>query len=400
MAWSEDLCTTVKRVDELRQGIDKVTGEKDPVFAGSYADSYAEGVPHDVDEALTGLKDLKPSGVKPADAAVADLVKALGDVGPQLPPPDPAGRNASDQQKIAHAKQIAAIIAKVPAAAPKMAGVVTHEAKLAASYNLAPDCAPVHQANRPAPHAPTRAMVAWSDTMCTTASALTSLASGPPPTDSPDPRFAQFDAPILAQYLETARSQTEGLMGPIAILPPTGVKAADDYSAKLVTGLRAALGRLPKYSPGSSLSDAPLDELKQEAAQVAATLTPLKPSTDPATVAATDPALNASYGLAPHCTPPAPPKGPSPQARNGTDYGACAGGTCQVQVSGQADLMVAALEIRVQVAGSRITLTEGTGGMQLGSGGDASFGQGGGKGVKIHVTSADGTTAVLDISPA
>jgi hypothetical protein len=241
--------------------------------------------------------------------------------------------------------------------------------------------------------------------MCAAVASVGGLGTDPLNEIPDDPRFENFQGPVLAQYITTAATEVDQIVDPIAQLPATGVKEADQYRSSLLSAAQAALAKLPNEQGQASadLDEAPVEQLKAQATQVAGVLATVKPQgPDLPTIVGHSTELTAGYNLAPSCTPLAPPSSPSSTApataRNGTDVGACQSGSCQVQVSAPVDIAVGAATFNASVDANRVTIVDSTGDIELGDGGDGSFGQAGGKTVHLHVTSLANGTAILDIA--
>ncbi|WP_326835639.1 hypothetical protein VSH64_12025 [Amycolatopsis rhabdoformis] len=121
------------------------------------------------------------------------------------------------------------------------------------------------------------------------------------------------------------------------------------------------------------------------------------PTPDLPSVAGATPVLAHSYDVAPQCRPLGSPPPTLPPAANGTDYGACAAGKCQVLVTGQADITASGLTFTASVTTSGVRVLQELSEMVLGVGGSGSFGYAGHM-VTVRVTAVLEGKAVLDIT--
>jgi hypothetical protein len=403
--WSETICTQVQQIDQLRGEFAELEKELapspgaspgvDPIL-GSRAGGYVDTVVRSVDSVNKTLNELTPSGVPAAEAHVAGLVEQVGQARAQLPPEEEAPRTSvPDEEQIAEAKRIGAVIAKIEPQGPKLVALVEGTPALISSYNLAPSCTPLKQHDERV-----RTLVAWSTAMCNTTESL--LALDTDPLASPeltDPRFAQFAGHTLANYISSAARSVNQVAEHLGSLPPTGVAGADEYQSRILTAVQAATQKLPKHEGDLHMRGSrPIGELKTEAAEVAKTLKSIKPKeADLPSAVATDPGLLAAYNLAPACEPPTSASTELPKAADGTNVAACRSGKCQIQVNGSADVAVSGFKFKISVTPSRVNVSHDSGLLTLGSGGEGSFGNRD-KTVKLKVLGLRGNTAVLDIS--
>ncbi|MCP3802927.1 hypothetical protein NLX83_26990 [Allokutzneria sp. A3M-2-11 16] len=385
VVWSDTMCDKVKSVDGLRKQID-------PVDEHLRAMHYLDRITDSVDDLVRELKDVPPTRVAAADGYIGGLVKTLESLRQRLPAPnDPAVRKLPADQVLAKARQVAAMVAEVAPQAPALAGVAGASPELDTSYDLAPRCTPV------GPEPSTRAFVMWTDSMCGNAKAVENLPSAMPDV-SPGELFGGIE---LSTFISSGRSRLGSIAEQAAGLKPTGVKAADEYRERMLTALKTASAKMPEHKNSLDAFNTPAEVLKPQAGQVVevfGTVRPVAAGLDAAVK--TDAGLNAAYDLAPRCTPigaPAPP--PLPTARNGTDLTSCASGTCQVQVSGRAEISTDERVFVVTVDSGGVSVSSGTGVTQMQSvGGAASFGRAGGKTVRFRVLGLTSTAAVLDVT--
>ncbi|HEY6424670.1 MAG TPA: hypothetical protein VIY28_15770 [Pseudonocardiaceae bacterium] len=244
----------------------------------------------------------------------------------------------------------------------------------------------------------------WSDNMCTATKSVDALPKAPlDDVVRSDPRFSRFVRPELAQYIAGAGPQVSSIEKQLAALAPTGIKEADEYRSSLLSTIHTVLPKLPQRDQGN-FDSLPVDQLKAEAKQVAEVLAIKPQGPDLPTAAAHNPALAASYSLAPNCEPLKPPGAPStaatplPAASNGADVGACQSGKCQVQVSAPVDITVSGVKFTVSVGSTGVTIVDDSGYIRLSGGGTAKFSRSGGKTVTVQISGLTATTAVLDIS--
>ncbi|MFD0205766.1 MULTISPECIES: hypothetical protein [Saccharothrix] len=382
--WSSTVCSHVKALDAATKP------------SNSSPFSYVQSVVDGVDNATKALKKLEPSGVAAADGHVAGLVKALEGVRPQLPPAaDHSLITAPEAEAQARMKQIAELVSGLGPVRQELTDVVENAPELLTSYNLTPACEPARAVTLPDP-APTRDLVNWADEMCATVTSINELSTETADIVGEDPRFASFE---LESYLSTTSSAITGGAARIAQLEPTGVTEADTFHDTLLTTLREQAGTLPESRSFGDL--APLSVLRERADLAKTAVTAVKPKAEGLLAAVGHgPALAASHDLAPSCVPrevAAKPKQPL-TARDGTDLAACRTGTCQVLITGKADITVGDLTVKVSIRGGRLVLTTPSTRMSIGASGSGKFGTAGGPTVVFSLAGVEGTTAVLDIS--
>jgi hypothetical protein len=398
VGWSVAVCAAVTAADGLRTGIDDVNrtaADPDQAnFLDSSIDSYLSRTGSSAEQVRGQLKDVPPSGVKGADAYVAALGKALEELQKKVPA-------STTKQPLAKAREVAAAATALKPTAADLRQAVRSDAKLNASFNVAPGCTPVRQFGPVDAASPTSALVTWSDAMCSATASVTSLRTqklGDIASD--DPRFASFGGFELGNFIGSAGSQVEQLTNTLAPLAPTGVKEADAYRTGLLTALQAVAPKLPS-TQGQGMADLsfqPADQLKPQAQQVIDVLATITvPTPDLPTVAGRTKVLANSYNVAPNCRPLGSPPPSLPAAANGTDLGACQAGKCQVQVSGVADVTVSGIHFTTSVGANSVRVLQDTGEIVLGAGGSGKFGTAG-HSVSVRVTALLDGKAVLDIS--
>ncbi|MQA95352.1 MAG: hypothetical protein GEV11_12140 [Streptosporangiales bacterium] len=315
VAWSTTACTTVKPLDELRRDS---AGKDTEDLTGSSATSYIMRATTTLQGQAQSLRAVPRTGVKAADAYIAGLVKTLSDLHARLP--NTMDTMASpDKEKIAKARQVAKTVATLKPQMPGLTAVVKGEPRLVASYNVTPDCEPVRTASRPAAAAPTRALVVWSETMCTYAGLAQKSPVGGEGGGARegDPPFAdQFRALELMSFIRDSGSRLDKAADEIDALAPTGVADADRYRSRLLSSIRAAAKKLPDYD-NAELGRLSLGGLEAEAEKVAGTLAKVEPKGDDLPdMVARQPRLAAAYNLAPACEPLGPGS-PSPAGTGG-----------------------------------------------------------------------------------
>ncbi|QFU88146.1 hypothetical protein [Amycolatopsis sp. YIM 10] len=274
----------------------------------------------------------------------------------------------------------------------------------------AQEAPPPAAAPPPPPPQPTRELVTWADTMCQATDSLTrgqlefeGLELDPAKPDE----FADMH---LYSYLSSADTGLENLASEFSGLPPSGVAAGDELAKGLGAGLQRILPEVkalvgdPVTSPRGDFG-----EMYERARKFNELLDSVKPPGPdyPALVAA-EPQLAAAHHLAPRCQPPAPPPppeappGPLPAAANGTDFGSCADGECQILVTGEPKVRVGDNEFTITLTEKSVTLKDyGAQGasstMRTGMGGKASWGNANtGKKLEMTVTAVNAEGAVLD----
>lgn len=396
--WSVAVCEVARAADSLRSGIDDVNrtaADPDQAdFLDSSIDSYLSRTGSGIDQVRGQLKDIPPAGVKGADAYVASLGKALGELQKKVP-------TTTAKQPLAKAREVAAAATALEPTTADLLKAVRGDAKLNASFNVAPGCSPVRQFGPVDAASPTPALVAWSDTMCTAAASVASLrAQKLGDIASDDPRFAGFGGFELGNFIGGAGRQVGQLTGTLTPLAPTGVKEADAYRAGLLAALQAVAPKLPSTQgqTGADLSFQPVDQLKPQTQQVIDVLATITmPSPDLPTAVARSKVLANSYDVAPNCRPLGSPPPALPAAANGTDLGACQAGKCQVQVSGVADVTVGGMRFTVSISSTSVRVLQDTGEIVLGAGGSGKFGTAGHT-VGVRVAALLDGKAVLDIS--
>jgi hypothetical protein len=382
--WSTTVCSHVKTLEEAVEPADS-----SPFF-------YVQSVVDGVDSATKALKELQPSEVAAADGHIAELVAALEGIRPQLPASaDTSLTTAPEADAQARKKQVAEVISGLGPVLGQLTGVVENAPELLTSYNLTPACEPARAVTLPDP-APTRELVTWADEMCATVTSINGLGTETADIADDDPWFASFE---LESYLSTTRSAIGGGATRIAELPPTGVTEADTFRDTLLTALREQEGKLPEDRPLGE--PGPLAALRDRVDVAKAAVTAVKPKAEGLLAAVGHgPALAASYDLAPSCVPrdiAAEPKQPL-TARDGADLAACRTGTCQVLITGKADITVGELTVTVSIRGGGMVLTTPSSRMSLGANGTGKIGTEGGPTAVFTLAGVEGTTGVLDIS--
>ncbi|SES07539.1 hypothetical protein SAMN05216188_12151 [Lentzea xinjiangensis] len=381
--WASVVCTQVKALEDAVKPSDS-----SPFF-------FVRSVVDGVDNATKALKKVKPSEVAAADGHVAGLVKALEAVRSQLPSAtDNSLMTAPEADAQAKQKQVAELVSGLGPIRQQLVGVVENAPELLTSYNLTPACEPARAVELPGP-APTRDLVTWADKMCATVTSVTGLSTDPAGVAGEDPRFASFE---LESYLSTTRAVIGGGAARIAGLGPTGVAEADSFRETLLAALRDQAAKLPEdHSLSAPGPHAALQERVDLAKAAAAAV---KPKAEGLLAAVgRGAALAASHDLAPSCVPrdvAAAPKRPL-TARDGTDLAACRTGTCQVLITGTADVVVGDLAVRVSIRGGGMVLTTPSTRMSLGQDGTGKIGTAGGPTAVFTLAAVEGTTAVLDI---
>lgn len=98
-----------------------------------------------------------------------------------------------------------------------------------------------------------------------------------------------------------------------------------------------------------------------------------------------------------------PSASPSTTAEDGTDYGSCKDGTCQISVTGPADIPVGRLTLHASVSGNTVSLRVSAPGaesnMTLSGTSGAGRLQVNGETINVRTTSVGDGSAVLDITP-
>ncbi len=209
-------------------------------------------------------------------------------------------------------------------------------------------------------------------------------------------------------FLPSADGMLAALLAAVEALPESGIAVADRYLARLA----AELSRVsPEVEPAVPPTyDAQLAEVRE----VADLLASVDPGPDLPTLARQDDEFAAAYELAPNCRPVTPPSSsppptstprsvPASEAADGTDLTACADGTCEVAVTGTAQLTVVGYHVTVTVADDTVQTRErfpsgATGQSTLaGVGGEVSFGTTD-QMITLEVRGLAGDTAVLAFS--
>ncbi|GAA4019819.1 hypothetical protein GCM10022247_49470 [Allokutzneria multivorans] len=381
VVWSNSLCAKAKSVDELR-------GQANAAIEPAQAERYLDGITSSVDDLVADLKDVEPTRIASADGYVSGLVKALETIRPRLPASnDPAVSGLPEAQKVSKARQIAAVVAEIAPQVPLLASVAGGTPELDTAYDLAPGCDPV------GPRAPARQSVVWADSMCATAKAVQGL-----PAAVPQVSADLLGSAELGMFISSGESRVKELSESVGKLAPIGVKAADEYRSRMQAALKDAAGKLPRDVGMRDFWSVPTDARKAEAGKVVEAYGLIRPTAAGLDLAVrTDAALGAAYDLAPRCTPAGASE--LPPARNGSDLGSCASGTCQVQVTGRAEVTIDGRLFVVTVRDGGVSVANGTAVTRMQSGsGSSSFGQTGGKTVRFRVLGLTATSTVLSIS--
>lgn len=401
VAWAGTACAQAAQFDELRAQFDRLPKPGSPTGPGPDTAAFplvgaVTGAASKVEGIVKALTKLEPSKIAAADQHLAALTKTLRDLQPKLP----SARDAAlilrdpDEEKKAKAKQIGDHLTAIEPQLAKLTGLAERTPELLSSHNLAPHCAPGKNRDDRA-----RTLLSWMNTMCETTRSLAAMRTDPlnDPTLT-DPRFARVADITLDQYLRSARETPAQVVKQLKPLPPTGIKAADDHRANVLAAVEDALPKLPNYGYNRPpLNSAPLNELKEQATQVAHILTALKPQPPSlAELAAPTPELATAHGLAPNCEPPASPAA-LPAAANGTNLAACQSGKCQIQVTDTAELSLRDFKFKITVAPSGVTVTHDSGLLRLGADSEGSFGKPGTT-IKLRLAGHRENTAVLDIT--
>ncbi|MFF4592184.1 hypothetical protein [Amycolatopsis sp. NPDC001319] len=398
VAWSQAVCTSVQELQGLQTGIDEVNHTAaDPAqadFLASQISTYVSGITGQVGQAGQGLKSVRPSGIKAADAYVRQLGKSLDEVAKKAPP------DTTAQPTLAQARDLATAVAALKPAAADLTRAVRGDAKLNASYNVAPACAPVRQFGPVDAAAPTRPLVTWADTMCGAVTAATALkAQKIEDLIISDPRYPRLSGFDLGSFISSAGSSVSRLVETLGTVTPSGIPAADKYHDSLLASLRAVAPKLPSSDSGTAdLAFQSVEQLKPQAEQIIGVLATIAlPTPDVPTIAAANPVLAHSHDVAPQCRPLGSPPPTLPPAANGTDLGACAGGKCQVLVTGQADITASGLTFTASVTSNGVRILQDSGELSFGMGGSGSFGTAGHM-VTVRLSGVLDGKAVLDIS--
>ncbi|MFI5606504.1 hypothetical protein [Amycolatopsis sp. NPDC051903] len=397
VAWSQAVCTSEQSLQGLASGIDEVNRTAaDPAQAGFLdpeLSSYVSGISSRLGQARDGLKAVTPSGVQAADTHVTRLVQALDELGKKAP------ASTTAQPTLAQARDLAKAVAGLEPGSEDLTKAVRSNAKLNASFNVAPACRPVRQFGPADPAAPTRALVAWSDTVCAAADSAASLkATKIEDLLITDPRYARFSSYDLGSFLQSAGSGVADVVQALGTAEPTGIPAADHYRDSLRSALQAVQPKLPAADASADLAFRSVDELKPPAQQAIGVLTTITlPSPDLPAIARATPVLAHSHDVAPRCRPLDSPPATLPPAADGSDPGKCASGKCQVLVTGQADFTVAGQTFTISVAGPKVRVLQDLSEIQAGPGGTAQFGTDR-QMVTVRVTAVLAGKAVVDIS--
>ena len=274
------------------------------------------------------------------------------------------------------------------------------------SRTAGPDAPP------PTADGPTRDQVIMADALC---AAVTTFDEDVAEAKSiAEPAPGGYTGPSADFYLTFVDSDLEMLATAIDDLPESGVEVADRYAASFLAEVERIMPEITELV-GDSWELTQLSEPQRMA--IVAQVLELYESVDPegpdlVTLARENRDFRAFYDLAPRCVPlEPPPTTEAPDVPNvlpedaddGTDLAACAGGDCEVAITGQATVAVGSFTIDVTVAGGQVITMEefpsgGSGTTAMGLGGSSSFGQAGGETVTMTVNGLHGDTAVLEFA--
>lgn len=219
------------------------------------------------------------------------------------------------------------------------------------------------------PDGPTRAQALLAEGLCvanwqldsTVAEAKNVLVTPPDPTDS---AFMSDSA----TYLRSVDSYgVESVANSVEALPESGIEAADRYASSLVAELTRVAPEIEEIVGDTFDLDAMSEEQRRaRITQVIDKFESVAPEgPDLHTLARQDRDFAAVYDLAPHCLPLArPPSKPSQRnvpaerAADGTDLSACEEGTCEVAITGGAEVRAGSFEFTVIVADAEVRVVD------------------------------------------
>ncbi|WP_143446185.1 hypothetical protein [Kibdelosporangium aridum] len=384
--WSDAMCGTAKAIDSARPSAVQFASSTPDA---TRADAFIREVATWVDGTSKQLQDLKPTGIEPVDSHTSKLRTWF--TGLEKKSVD--GMKAGEADKVAHAGPLAQEFSTSEPAEAGLSALAERTPELVASYNVAPGCTPVRQAGQDGRE---RDLVLWANIMCATTKELSTLRTDPlaDPAVS-DPRFQRAAWASLGTYISSAGSPLSDVSTQLSSVKPIGIAEADAYQAALLSAVQSAMAKLPQGTSSTELFQLPIDQLKAKATEVAgilATAKPKEPGLD--AIVAKDEKLKAAHGLAPSCE--SPQQTPA-TAANGTDLSACQSGKCQVQITGSADVTAGGHTFKVSVSSAGVTVTDASRVLNLGPGGQGSFGDAT-KTIAVKLVSLTGNAAIVDIT--
>ncbi|MDI5978951.1 hypothetical protein QDK53_22305 [Amycolatopsis magusensis] len=258
------------------------------------------------------------------------------------------------------------------------------------------------------PTQPSPELITWMGELCEATSSLVDEQAEFEGLDVDASRPDTFAEVSLSQFLSGADRPLAQLAGRFTGLPPSGVPAADELAKSLGAGLERIVPEVQALAGdfGSNFGQefGPLHDRARKLDELVDSVKPAGP--DLPTLLAAEPRLAAAHDLSPNCRPDAEsstpaPDGPLPPAADGTDFGACADGTCQILVTGESKVKVGDLRFTISVTDETVTLKDSRAGggsseMRTGAGGEASWGRAGGQQLMMTVSGLNAEGAVLD----
>lgn len=225
---------------------------------------------------------------------------------------------------------------------------------------------------------PRQALVKWAGQMCEATKLLGELKTNSayevrqitdPPKDAVVPsRF------VARGYLSQTSSSLDEILKKLHGIRPSGIATADRLHDDLTKEVERVRTEVPDLDDSIGF-DRGLEESVDQAERLGKKVASLK-MPDLAAVAAADAQLSVAYRAAPECAPPKP----LPEAADGTDFGACKDGTCEILVTKRTYLTVGGWRMRVSLAGTKAKVRSiepdgGVGEVTLATGGHGTFGE-------------------------
>jgi hypothetical protein len=130
----------------------------------------------------------------------------------------------------------------------------------------------------PPPPPPTRALVAWSDTVCTNTKSIDGLRTEIESVNenANDPEMADFAGSDAESYITQVSSDLDEATRGLKAIAPSGIKAADAYVAGLVSTLNGIRPKLPKQND-TTMTTLPDAQKVAKARQIAGVIATIKP---------------------------------------------------------------------------------------------------------------------------
>jgi hypothetical protein len=208
----------------------------------------------------------------------------------------------------------------------------------------------------------TRELTVWADTVCGGIKALEQ------DYDLPSQALGATTSPYFGTtvmlYLQSAPELVETYSGAFGQLEPSGVPAGDQVVTGIVERLHKIRAEVSELSNPSILnpSTTPSPQDVQRMKQVLALMKTVKPPASAlADAGKTDPRLATALELAPQCDPAVAKPTPGatlPPAKDGSNFGACKDGNCQIAVGKTDSLLVGDHTLSITVVAGSVAIRE------------------------------------------